>query len=623
MSYCINPFCTQRHNSDDAEQCATCGTPLLMNGRIRLIRPLRPLDRDPDCYTEVFLVDDLGSRWHPVRETRVMKILKWKEPKMIELMRREVLALQVINHPGVPNSTWDDYFIFPLENSSLELHCLVMQYFEGKNLESWLKDYGKISQKLALDWLKQLVSILDTVHRSTFFHRDIKPENIIVQDNSKLALVDFGGARQITDTFLLKVGINGGTSTGLGSERKYKTTILGTPGYSPLEQINGQAVIQSDFYALGRTFVYLVTGISVIKFKTDEFTGRLIWRHKAPHIDKPFAKLLDDMMAPFPGERPQNAQAILQRLERLPLQSKLNRIVKSKPFQFSAFILILLCSFGIYNTSSLPWVSKVWLSNYFLSQGKKAEFENRFTDAQKNFTTAIKLNKSVTYQISAFYFEQASRNLPRPEVAKKYYQLTIKFNPQDADSYNNLALVCQQLSDLKCVERSYSSALKLKPNSWEIHYSLGSFYDDQGKYSLAVQQYQLGIKKGGNASVGAINNLSRLENRNGEYIKAELLAQQGLQKTSDTMMQAALYKNLGWSLFEQKLYVEAKNNLEKSIELDPQRADGYCLLAQTQEVLGELDSAKLSWETCLILNSSQPEVQQWRQQVLQRLSKIW
>ncbi len=623
MSYCINPFCTQRSNSDDAEQCTTCGTPLLINGRIRLIRPLRPLDRDPDCYTEVFIVDDLGSQWHPVRETRVMKILKWKEPKMIELMRREVLALQVINHPGVPNSTWDDYFIFPLENSSLELHCLVMQYFEGKNLESWVKDYGKISQKLGLDWLKQLVSILDSVHRSTFFHRDIKPENIIVQDNGKLALVDFGGARQITDTFLLKVGINGGTSTGLGSERKYKTTILGTPGYSPLEQINGQAVIQSDFYALGRTFVRLITGQEIINFKTDPQTGKLQWRHKAPHIDKPLAKLLDDMMAPFPGERPQNAQMILQRLERLPLQSKVNRILKSKPFQFSAFILILLCGFGIYNTSSLPWVSKVWLSNYFFKQGREAEQKGQFTDAQKKFTTAIGLNKSVTYQVSNFYFEQASVNLPRPEIAKKYYQLAIKFNPQDAYAYNNLALVCQQLSDLKCVERSYESALKLKPNSWEVHYSLGSFYDDQGKYEKATQHYLLAIKEGSNAAVHAMNNLSRLENRNGEYTKAELIALKGLQKTSDTQLIAALYKNLGWSLLEQKLYIQAKNNLQKAIEVDPQRADSYCLLARTQEVLGELEDAKLSWETCLVLNSSLPEVQQWRQQVLQRLSKIW
>jgi serine/threonine protein kinase len=618
MSYCINPLCTQRENPDDAEQCLGCSTPLLIENRIRLKRPLRPLNEDPYGYTEVFEVDDLGTKWNKVRSQRVMKILKWgDDPKRIELMQRESLALQVINHPGVPNSTWDDYFIFPLENTSLELHCLVMQKFSGQNLESWVKEYGKISQKTALSWLKQLVEILHIVHSSTFFHRDIKPSNIIVQSNNKLALVDFGGVCQIDDIFLAKVSTNGGTDTGIGSEIRYKTTKIGTLGFCPPEQSDGQAIPQSDFFALGRTFIFLVTGCDLHNLKRDESTLKLIWRDFAPDIDGPFAKLLDDMTALLPRERPLNTQEILQRLEHLALDSKLNRIVKSKPFKISGVILSLFGVFGVYNLS-LPMVA-----NYLINQGKKAERQGDIASAQQNFQTAIQLHKKATYPISSFYFEQAYRNTSRPKDAKRYYELAIKFNDYDADAYNNLALVCQQLSDVKCATSSYSRALKLQPNNWEVHYGLGSFYDDQGKYQQAAQQYQLAIKKGGDAAVGAINNLSRLENRNGEYIKAELLALKGLQKTSDSQLQAALYKNLGWSLLEQKLYVQAKNHLEKSIELDPQRADGYCLLAKNQEVLGELDEAKLSWETCLILNSSLPEVQQWRQQVLQRLSKIW
>ncbi|MCP6762352.1 MAG: tetratricopeptide repeat protein [Fischerella sp. CENA71] len=615
MSYCINPLCNERSNPDDAEQCSACGTSLLINNRIRLLRPLRD---DSYSYTDIFEVEDLGTKWHPVREIRLMKVLKWaSEPKRVELIQREALALQVIRHPGVPTSTIDDYFTFYPNQSSIELHCLVMQKMSGENLESWINNYGKISQSLAVDWLKQLVKILDTVHRSTFFHRDIKPSNIIVQEHGQLALIDFGGTRQITDTYLAKISVNGGTSTGLGSESRYQTTRLGTPLYSPLEQINGQAIPQSDFYALGRTFVRLITGEELIKLKTDPETGNLIWRHKAPHLDKPLADLLDDLMAPFPAKRPPNCQVILQRLERLPLQSKINRIIKAKPFQISAIVLSILSIFGIYR-ASLPWVA-----NYFLSEGKKAELENRFTDAQKSFDTAIKLNKSATYEISAFYFSEASRNLPRPQIAKKYYTKAIKYNPSDVYAYNNLALVCQELSDFKCAESNYSSALKLQPSNWSAHYGIGSFYDDQGKYEKAAQHYLLAIKEGGNAAVHAMNNLSRLENRNGEYTKAELLALKGLQKTSDTQLQAALYKNLGWSLLEKKLYIQAKNSLQKAIELDPQRADSYCLLARTQEVLGELDDAKLSWEPCLILNSSLPEVTLWRQQVFERISKIW
>jgi serine/threonine protein kinase len=368
MSYCINPLCNERSNPDDAEQCSACGTSLLINNRIRLLRPLRD---DSYSYTDIFEIEDLGTKWHPVREIRLMKVLKWaSEPKRVELIQREALALQVIRHPGVPTSTIDDYFTFYPNQSSIELHCLVMQKMSGENLEIWINNYGKISQSLAIDWLKQLVKILDTVHRSTFFHRDIKPSNIIVQEHGQLALIDFGGTRQITDTYLAKISVNGGTSTGLGSESRYQTTRLGTPLYSPLEQINGQAIPQSDFYALGRTFVRLITGEELIKLKTDPDTGNLIWRHKAPQIDKPLADLLDDLMAPFPAKRPSNCQVILQRLERLPLQSKINRIIKAKPFQISAVVLSILSIFGIYR-ASLPWVA-----NYFLSEGKKSVILN-------------------------------------------------------------------------------------------------------------------------------------------------------------------------------------------------------------------------------------------------------
>ncbi|MHC5730194.1 MAG: 4-Cys prefix domain-containing protein, partial [Nostoc sp.] len=44
MVYCINPLCTQRHNPDETENCLSCGNTLLINGRIRLLRPLSSLE---------------------------------------------------------------------------------------------------------------------------------------------------------------------------------------------------------------------------------------------------------------------------------------------------------------------------------------------------------------------------------------------------------------------------------------------------------------------------------------------------------------------------------------------------------------------------------------------------
>lgn len=614
-SYCISPLCSQRQNPDDAERCLACGTSLLLNNRIRLVKPLRPLDEDSFSYFDVFEVDDAGTKWNPVREQRVLKVLKWSEPKLVELIRREALALQLIKHPCIPKATIDDYFSVTPHNSHLELHCLVMQRFEGETLQEWIKSSGRIPQSLALNWLKQLVEILDVVHTSGFFHRDIKPDNIIFQPDGQLALIDFGGIRRVTNTYLAKVSGSGGISTGIGSG--YEITAVRTARYSPLEQINGQAVPQSDFYALGRTFVHLVTGYPLLKLKTDEKTGRLIWRNKAPQIDKPLADFLDELMAPFPGQRPQTTRVILQRLERIPFQVKLNRIANSNLLKVGGFGLLVLLLFGTYKVS-LPL-----FANYYFEQGKKADQENYPEIALKDFQLATKFNPVTALSISGYYFEQASRSKEHLEIAKKYYELAIKFNPDDTDAYNNLALACQSLDDFSCAITNYEKAISRKPKNWVGYYNLGTFHDEQGDYTAAEEHYKAAKQPDGNIAVMAINNLSRLNNLKGNYTDAVKYARKGLSRLNEVGnerdIQASLNKNLGWARLGQRRHEDARSLLEKARDLDYSRAETHCLLAQTQEALKDSQGATISWDNCLRITSELPEVAQWRTAVLKRL----
>jgi len=575
MSYCINPLCEQRQNPDDVNHCLCCGTSLLINDRICLVKPLRELTDNPFNYMEVFEVDDAGTQWNAGHKRRVMKVLKWNTPKLVDLIERESLTLRLIEHPCIPKSTLDDFFTFVPNDTKLTLYCLVMDKIEGQNLEQWLESNRAISQSLALEWLRQLVEIFDEVHRSGFFHRDIKPSNIMIQSSGQLALIDFGVARRVTDTYLAKVSGSGGSSTGRGG--RYEITSVSTPRYTPLEQIEGQAVPQSDFFALGRTFVQLVTGIQLIDLPKDKQTGRLIWRNKAPQIDKPFADFLDELMAFLPGQRPQTTRVILQRLDNLPFKSKLNRVIKSKPFKLILFLIFLLLVFNV--------------------------------------------QKGYIWGLYNYYFNEASRHLDDPKIARKYYELAAKYNSTDVALYSNLALACQELYDIKCVTENYEKAFKLQPNSWEARYGLGNFYDDQGQYGLAEQQYKLAIQYSDNQAMNAVSNLARIKNRQEKYSEAATLVIQGLSRTKNPEWQAGLYKNLGWARFKQQRYVEAEDYLQKSVKLDSQRVDAYCLLAQTYEAVGNLSKAKIYWEVCLIAVSGLPEVQEWRQQVLQRIFK--
>lgn len=608
--YCINPLCDQRQNPDNIENCLSCGTSLLINDRIRLIKPLRALTQELFTYMEVFEVEDAGTQWNPVREQRIMKVLRWGSPKMVELIEQEALTLQLIHHPRIPKSTLDDFFTFVPNDTQLTLRCLVMDKVEGQNLEQWIEFNEKISQSLVLEWFRQLIEILHDIHRSNFFHRDIKPSNIILQPNGQLSLIDFGVARRVTDTYLAKISGSGGTNTGRGG--RYEITSVVTPGYTSLEQIEGRAVPQSDFFALGRTLVHLVTATPPTDLSKDTKTGNLLWRDKAPQIDKPVADFIDELMAFLPGQRPQTTEVILQRLEKLPKQIKNYRLANSKVFKYSKYTLMILGIIGgVFLFIRLA-------ANYLVTQGQKLEAANNSQGAQESFDSAIKIYPEVKNSIFKFYFDKASRSTQNLRSAKKYYELSIKYNNQDVDTYNNLAFVCQLLNEFECVTTNYEKALKLKPDSWSGHYGLGTFYDDQGKKDLAERQYQLAIKINSQA-IPVINNLSRLKNLKGDYNAAIALALQGLQKTKEPKLQAALYKNLGWALFEQNKVGQAKEYLEKAGELDPQRADTYCLLAQVQEASGDNDDSWLNWEACLILESKVPEVFRWRGDVLQRI----
>lgn len=302
MNYCINPWCSKRDNPDDAaiQNCQTCGTPLLIQNRYRLLLPLRKLGGQE--YTEIFEVADFkDSGTH-----KVMKILK--SPELLELFQREAQTLQnlTLEQPdlemslGIPSVEPDGYFTVTIGAKARVLHCLVMEKIEGLDLEEWLRKNQPISEDLALKWLKQLTVTLSRLHQKGLLHRDIKPSNIMRKLDEQIVLIDFGTVRETTDTYMAKIG-------------RGRITSIVSPGYTPLEQIDGRAVPQSDFYALGRSFVYLLTGKHPIEFLDDEH-DKLIWRDSAPQISDEFAELIDQLIAPLRSGRPRDADEILERL---------------------------------------------------------------------------------------------------------------------------------------------------------------------------------------------------------------------------------------------------------------------------------------------------------------------
>lgn len=245
---------------------------------------------------------------------KILKVLKENhvhDDKVLNLFRQEAMVLSQLSHPGIPQVEADGYFQYSPRQGVEPLHCLMMEKVDGPNLSQWMQQQGNhpISEKQALQWLHQLVEVLHLVHHKNYFHRDIKPENIMLRSGGQLVLVDFGAVREITQSYYAHLGSPSGV------------TAVSSAGYSAPEQEQGQAVPQSDFYALGRTFVYLLTA----KHPTDRdiynsFTNEFSWREYAPQISGAFADLVDTLIAPRASDRPSNTQVLLDWIMRLEQQ---------------------------------------------------------------------------------------------------------------------------------------------------------------------------------------------------------------------------------------------------------------------------------------------------------------
>ena len=262
---------------------------------------------------------------HRDGQVKVLKVLHSKHaenPKTLEWFQQEAKLLQSINDPGVPSiDLADGYFTAEVPRGDKLIHCFVMQWINGINLNEWMgkQSNRSIDQQRALCWLKELVKILHVVHCCNFFHRDIKPSNILVRyEDNNLVLIDFGIAREESLTYHEK------------REREQDVTNVGSPLYKAPEVEQGKACKQSDFFSLGRTFLFLTAGEKINEFSKGEQTN-LNWHDSAPQLSSEFKELLDRLMAPDPKARPSDTQVLLKEIEQLCLKSLPNENETSVP----------------------------------------------------------------------------------------------------------------------------------------------------------------------------------------------------------------------------------------------------------------------------------------------------
>ena len=209
---------------------------------------------------------------------------------------QEARSAARLAHPNVVN-------VFD-QGQDDDMAYLVMEYLPGITLRDLLKDYGQLTSEQTLDILEAVLSGLAAAHKAGIVHRDIKPENVLLADDGRIKISDFGLAR----------AVNNNTATG--------QALLGTIAYlSPELVTRGIADARSDIYALGIMTFEMLTGQQPY---VGEAPMQIAYQHANDTVPMPSSKVtsvpreLDELVlwatARDPEDRPRDARVMLDQL---------------------------------------------------------------------------------------------------------------------------------------------------------------------------------------------------------------------------------------------------------------------------------------------------------------------
>lgn len=159
------------------------------------------------------------------------------DPEFVGRFEREAKSAARLNHPHVV-SVYD-------QGASDGLVYLAMEYISGRTLRDIMRAQGRLSPQQAFAIIEPVLGALSDAHRAGFVHRDIKPENILITDDGRVTVADFGLARAMATS---------STSATIG-------VIIGTVAYLSPEQVEtGSADARSDIYSTGICLFEMITG---------------------------------------------------------------------------------------------------------------------------------------------------------------------------------------------------------------------------------------------------------------------------------------------------------------------------------------------------------------------------
>ena len=493
---------------------------------------------------------------------------------------QEARATAALNHANILN-------VYEIDEQDGRMF-FVMEYVEGVTLKQYimnLKSGTGIPVPQAIEWTSQVASGLKAAHGKNIVHRDIKPENIMITNDGKLKIMDFGIAKLASSSGITRTGVS-----------------LGTLSYMSPEQAQGIAADhRSDIWSLGVVLFEMLT--ADLPFKSEHEAGLLylIVNQDPPvpsdfdrTIPPPINDVVRRMLMKEPNQRYQSAEEVLRALSAAQSEAAVPVAAEKKAIAVLPFANIGGDKDNEYFGDGL---SEELIVN--LSQLKDIEVISRSSSMQ--FKGTNKDIKAIGRELKARYILEGSIRKFQDNLRIAVQLIDVESGRQlwagsykgtIADVFDIQEQVSKQIVDALMVKLTptektvLTKRTTLNAEAFDCNLRARDFLNRRTKTSvnMAIQFFQKAIEhdqRYASAYAGLGESYGILYR---DFDRKEIWLDRALEVSLKAIMYdstlSEAYASLALAYFGKKAFDEALEASQKAILLDPKNYNAYWILAR-------------------------------------------
>ncbi|WP_069805623.1 serine/threonine-protein kinase [Thermogemmatispora onikobensis] len=448
---------------------------------------------------------------------------------------------------------------FGLEQA-LGVPFIVMDYAPNGTLRQRHPQGTRVPLELVLHYVQQLADALQYAHDENVIHRDLKPENMLLDQEDRLLLTDFG------------ISVIVQTPPGQTPLEQQNAGIAGTPHYMAPEQFMGRTSRASDQYALAVIVYEWLCG-------DPPFDGTF-YELYAQHSQASPPSLLERV----PELSPEIEYVIMRALAKDPKGRFASVREFAQELERAARSLLVL--------NYVPRIQPRSRQECF-DDGVAFYFQGRYKEAAEAFSEAI--SQDPTYADAYVNRGSCYLQLQEPEKALTDFDRALELNPQQAIAYNGRGYARCALGDDRRALADFERALELDPAYLEAYFNRGRAYRRLQEYEKAISDYSRVLQLDP-SHVDAYNNRGNAYCCLGNFEQAIADFSQAIRLNPEYTL---AYNNRGNAYDALGEHELALSDLTRAIELDAFYANAYNNRGTVYRNMQEYEQALEDYERAL------------------------